>query len=212
MRKHLAVAALPIGILAVVLTLEAAAILKLVPSQGDLIKLVGIWLAYHGTYAIAGISFVENIAGISIYFPGSLAILTSMAATSGNLYRASLVWLAITLGAIFGQLVNFEFGKSSSRRTELGEQHTIRPIVFFSTFWHPQFASVTSLKSGQSGINSRKFLILMIPNLLFWNGVWGGIMYQWGNVIGDSEGWSALFVAYLIAWIAYELHVSCRKY
>jgi membrane protein DedA with SNARE-associated domain len=206
MRDYLSAALLPFLLLCAVVVIEVLALADLIPSQGHLIGVIGKWLAYQGTFAIVGISLAENIVGFGVYFPGSLAILTAMATTSGNPSQASFVWLAITMGAMSGQLINFGLGRRVSGRGGIPVSKKISAREFWLTFWHPQFASVTSLRAGQSGIDIYLYLRMMIPSLLLWNVFWGTVMYSWGNLLGDGEGWTLLFIAYLLSWIAYELY------
>ena len=205
-KGYLKATAVPLALLGSILFLAWAGRAGLITSQEDLIRLIGEWLLKYGPVAVTLVSLIENLAFASGYFPGSVAILTAMAATKGQSSTLALaVWAGITIGAFVGQCCNFALGSSASRKSDDTPSEDLGGRAFFLAFWHPQFAALLSLRAGSVGVSLSAYLRLMLPALLAWNTFWGITIYNFGAGLFTSDTGNAIIVVVLIGWIAHEV-------
>jgi hypothetical protein len=204
MLDYLKAIKLPAVLLGLILFFELLAFCGVLPTQGDLIGRVGHWLSGAGVWAVFLLSAIENIVGFNTYIPGSIAILTAMASTGGHPGKAFEVWFAITSGAFLGQIASYCVGLAVLKKWGSTGVPVPRFKTFALTFWHPQFAAITSSASGASGQRVHLYLAQLGFWLTMWNIFWGLTMYFFGSKISLSDTGSALAVLYLIGWICYE--------
>jgi membrane protein DedA with SNARE-associated domain len=88
--------------------------LGLIPSPIDIAAYISDAFDRFGLPAIAMCSFLENIVGFNVYFPGSIVILSGMAWTAGNPLLALKVYLAIVAPAMLAQHVNYLAGRATA--------------------------------------------------------------------------------------------------
>jgi len=201
-----------LGIVTVMLVLSRAGE---IPSPECLARYLEGYFETYGLPLVAITSFLENLVVVNIYFPGSMLVLAAMALTAGNPTRAVLTYLAIVLPAIISQHVNFLLGRSSrGRRPTADREYREGPerlagmrnwLVFFSTLWHPQLASVTCFAFGSSGISYRAFARYLYISGLAWSIFWGLLIYHVGNVLRPTQNLIPLLYVYLILWLLWDI-------
>lgn len=204
---------LQIGLFALLSLIYGLSLVGVTPSPSDLQSELVRLFDEHGVWVVAPVSFVENLGGLNIYFPGSVAILTAMALTSGNLERAILIFFVIVLPSFTAHQLNFLGGRlfGASRADFLGENRldfrTRRGLVvgFLATLWHPHFTALTAMVSGAEGMCYRRFLAYFTPIFLGWNTFWGVTMYFWGAFARQGEGMFSFFWAYIVGWAAWDI-------
>ena len=201
-------AKVPFFYLGIALSAEALSLVGVLPSQGTVLKALGQWLAASGLWAVLGISVAENVIGINTYFPGSVAILLSMASTSNRPDLAIRVWSVITAGALVGQVASFLIGRTVVRFREEARGSPPGLKVFMLTFWHPQFAAITSATSGASNAGVWLFVSRCVPCLVCWNLFWGAAMYFGGNFVDLSQEGSGVIIICLLLWAIYRIWSS----
>jgi membrane protein DedA with SNARE-associated domain len=194
----------PLSVLAVIGIIEALAIYHLVPSPESTIMAVGSFLGRASIWFILCVSFAENIVVLNVYFPGSMVILFSMAATTGVPTRAVQVFAAIVLGSVLAQHCNFFLGRRFS--TEEGKTSLAKVVALGSvSFWHPQTGSLASFQIGAAGATYAKYATVLLITWLPWNAFWGVLMYSLGFVPLTGTEFMRIMVAYLLIWILVEL-------
>lgn len=175
-------------------------------------RLLQLFTAY-GVPIVAMCSFVENIPGISTYFPGSTVLLLAMASTSGDPKRAVLTYAGVLMPAIAANLSAYYLGRRSSGGSQ-GKHRSYRRMLFWyaSTYWHPQLAALTAVASGSEGtpisLHLRCFLVTSIP----WSIFWALVLYRTGAKVltGVTEApW--VFYIYLLAWTAWTIGSHRQK-
>lgn len=195
----------PLLFLILLLCLQIGAGVGLWPSYQDIFSAISKWLAGRGALAVFAVSLVENIAILNTYFPGAIAILGAMAATSGDPALALKVWLAITMGAAAGQTASFYIGRQVQR-----VKTNVTSLAMLTAYWHPFPGSLVSFTAGRSGSKEIDFFPRAGAILLFWNVFWGAAMYLFGNFIA-SENSLAFIVGVLVVWAGYAVFVGSRR-
>jgi membrane protein DedA with SNARE-associated domain len=169
----------------------------------------------HGVFFIGPISFIENVVGLNAYFPGSVAILGSMALTAGNPRLALVTFIAIVVPAFLAHQVNYFLGRRIARRSAVGKERGQKMnsrygpgigthLIFFTTLWHPHFAALTSIDAGSQGLGYRRFTKLFGLWFLFWNIFWGGVMYGFGAVLPRESLGYPIVIVFLVIWGAWD--------
>lgn len=174
----------------------------ILPAPSDILNAIRQLLETGGAWAIAAVSLVENIIGVNTYFPGSIVILSSMAATAGDVSLALKTWFAISIGAILGQCLSWRIGRTMRTGVTLQAPSLWAYVI---AFWHPQVGAIVSLRAGQAQCSIGAHLRLLIPVLIAWNVFWGIAMYNLGATFFVSTEGEIVFVAILIGWCLWEL-------
>lgn len=215
----------PLCILVVVILLAAGSATGWLPSGERALVAVEQLLQQYGLPVVALLSFIENLAGFSVYFPGSIVILATMAATAGNPTLAVQTFLAIYGGAMLSYGINYSWGRWWSMPTKGNEEPEIEAqipswlrkgsvILRAFSFAHPHFAAMTCLQLGLERASPLRWLAYVGIWGGVWNLFWGLLMYHYGAIIrsgGSERGWLILIVIYLLIWFGYEWFRDRRR-
>jgi membrane protein DedA with SNARE-associated domain len=164
----------------------------------------------YGAAAVALVSFLENLGAANVVFPGSIAILTSMALTSGDPRRAIYILLAIMLPAFAAHQINYTIGRCFRRGNPDNkaryESLVARNLVFMGALWHPHFAGVACMDAGAHGLQYGRFISAFLPWFIVWNLFWAYVMYNFGSAVtgGESHN-STIFLIFLCLWLVWDL-------
>lgn len=164
----------------------------------------------YGSLALFLLSFGENLAGLNVYFPGSIAILIGMANTHGNIELAISAFLAIFIGSFISNFINLLLSRSLSSKIST----RISYLEALVSLWHPHFASLVSMRMGRHKDGLGDFFTIFLPVSLIWNIVWAIFIYNMGSIVSlnDDNGWmNIIFFLYLIIWIIYDLYQVWKK-
>ena len=202
--KNVAPPALLAAAIAIVSVLGAV---RLIPRPTELLASLGGWLGTATPPFVAACAFLENTIGINSYFPGAFVILYSMAATHGQIPRATVVFCAIALGSVLAQHVNYLVGRSvASPRKEA------RLIIMggLLSYWHPQLGSIYSFRLGSRRATYAEF-VMALSSWLLWTVFWGVLMYWLGRVPTSGKLFGVMFVVYVGGWLVLEVYRSHRR-
>lgn len=198
-----------LSILAFLIIINLLAYFEYLPDTDELTEILTAIFDKYGMPLIVLVSFLENIVGLNVYFPGSIVILTSMSLTAGDPKKAMLVFIAIVLPSTLAQNINYLIGCFSTK--DLKKQNLTKlskiklGILFGSTFWHPHTTAITCMASGSEGLSYVVFLKYFIVFSLFWNAFWGIIMYRLGYFARAASNLSPFFYSYLVLWIIWDI-------
>ena len=148
-------------------------------------------------------SFIENIIGASLYFPGSIIMLTGMAQTAGSPPDAITTYFTIYFSSAFAQQINFLIGRLTATDSQKNVQcnATRLWLTCFTTFWHPQLAAVTCYSFGTNhSLKYRQFAWPFLTFSITWSIFWALVIYRYGGAIATPELFRWLVVAYLAIW------------
>ena len=126
------------------------------------------------------------------YFPGSLVIFLGVAATTGHPMLAVQTVLAVCAGMLIGYTFNYILGRYGWYKLLIKfgfkeelikiEKRLINKGMFASFFLYvmPGFGSLLSTAFGVLKFSFTKFLLFTTLMVLFWNTIWGVLVYHFG--------------------------------
>ena len=183
---------------------------NLILPEKELERILVGYLNSYGIPLLFFISFFENLIGINVYFPGSVAILFGMTNTAGNPKLAFYTFISIFIGSLLSNLINVAIGK----RLNLGEKLTRLPSIgnLLLSLWHPHFASVSALTIGKLNKPYISYMKYFIPISFLWNLFWGLFMYFIGLLSNETMGFmNTIFYIYIIFWIVFDVYKEFKK-
>lgn len=191
------------------------------PSDTEMIAIVSSWLAAYGLYVVLVGSFIESLLFLGIYFPGSIVIFLSVA-LAPDVKTAIVTVLCVSLGMVLGYLVNYLLGKYGWYKLflKLGMKNGIERAhvkiqtndirYVFYTYWNPGLAAFTSTAAGILNVRYKRFGLLSVAAILFWNTFWGILVYS----LGESALMLLDFTVVLkiaAIWILFEIVLQFWK-
>jgi membrane protein DedA with SNARE-associated domain len=204
--------AAPLLLLIIVLAVQALAVSNLIPPPSSALSWVQHELVGASLLFVAVCAFLENVVVVSTYFPGSLVILFSMAATHGNPPRALAVFLTIVVASFSAHQLDYALGRWSLLRVDMrgAKEPTFRGAL--AAYWHPTFGSLYSFSTGTHESSYARFMTVYLPVSFAWNVFWGATMYMAGHVPGESgDAFFWLFCGYLVLLIVKERRAGARS-
>lgn len=216
MKRYLYFVRMPLSIITIYLLFYLIFYFEILPPLSEIEKYLLLYYKEYGLYAVGFLSFIENLPAVNAYFPGSIAILTAMSITNGNPLLGFQTYLTIYFFAFISYNISFFIGKffvSKDLKKNSTSNNKSLFLLFFSTFWHPHSASLTSLGVGSEGITYRKFLIYTIIVSFFWNSFWALLMYHVDISILETNGnlINILIALYLLIWLLYKSYIYYKK-
>lgn len=210
----------PLIIFGVVICLELLAYYQIIPSTDEITLMITDSVERSGLIVVGIISFLENIVGLNVYFPGSVIILIAMAQTAGDPQRAFVTYLVIYAFAFLAYNTNYFLGRYYFKNGDKAKNKLMKPkkkyssmwVQFLTTFWHPHFAAVTCLYVGSKGYKYKEIIKYMIVASFIWNTFWAITLYNVGLVTKTTTlNLKGLVYLYLIAWIALDSYKFYKK-
>lgn len=193
------------------------------PAETEMVTIVSSWLGTYGLYLVLIGSFVEALLFIGVYFPGSIVIFLSVA-LAPDVKIAIATVLCVSLGMLLGYLVNYLLGKygwyklflklgmkNGIERAQVKMQTNDIRYVFY-TYWNPGLAAFTATAAGILNVSYKRFGLLSVIAIIFWNTFWGVLVYSLGEA-------SLMLIDFTVVlkiaavWIVFELLMLLwRKY
>ena len=212
----------PGGLLLIVFILHRLEVRGLIPSRSQIAKNIGTAFSTYGLVVVAGTSFIENLGGLNIYFPGSIAILGAMAMTAGKPVMAARVFGTIVSFSFLAHSTNFFIGRAASgqRSWKLSGDGRIPeairkwgfPVVFWLATCHPHPTALVTLLAGAKGVSYRTFLKWFLPPFCVWNVFWGILMYTLGG-LSTNPSLAGVYIGLLAiaVWFFLECLICMRQ-
>lgn len=206
----------PLSLAAVFMGLIALHHFNVIPHPSDLLPQLS-----QRPSVVAVFAMLENCVGLNLWFPGSVVIISSMAATAGQPGLAVRVFAAILLGSIVAQNCDYWIGRAlrSRKLIEGGDllmEGTITVtskywwFLFAGAMWHPQSAALASLFAGTQGLPYARYLKYMISAGTIWGIVWGLTLYLVGGSLNVAENLDILVVICVAGWLGYNAWMAVR--
>lgn len=201
-------------LLVLIFTLSVLSEAGMLPQADEIRGIIFEALQTYGLPLVAVLSFFENIPVFNAYLPGSIVILSAMAMTNGNPSLAVLTFSFIIVPSLLAQIFNYFLGFRLANNDSQGRHpsYAYRTwALFFGTFWHPHFASMTCLVVGKEKMPFFDFVKYLIPSSLFWNCFWALAMYNLGNFIKSGPILIFVMIAYIVLWALWDIRKCYRK-
>lgn len=142
-------------------------------------------------------SLIESIIFLGIYFPGTIIIFGIIASTVEDIkYFLLSIFLSI-LGVIIGYIIDYfigyKYGLKIIKKLNLTNhtsfiQNKINSsglIIVPLFFYLPGAGALTALILGSLRIKFKLFLSMIITTVIFWNILWGSVIYVFGDNVID---------------------------
>lgn len=196
--------------------LEAAKSAGLIPPPAEILQSVGRLIAGGGWWLLLLVSFAEHLAGVNVYFPGSMVIFVAVSSLAGKPEAALLSVLATISGAILAHQVNFYLGRRLRGRSLTQQEVSTRPTSWRRwgmavMFWHPHLGALAAIVAGREGMRYRTAAATIVVSTVFWQATWGLFAYSAGRglVHGDPGFWP--MIGCVLIWAAVDLWRCHRK-
>ena len=165
----------------------------------------GLWVVFFGALA-------EGLLFLNWYLPGSVIIVFSVVLAGRDLGNVTLVVSLVIIAFFITSILNYLLGKHGwyhlfmkfglkeplERIKRRVEKHGLS--IIFGTYLHPNIGALTATSAGILKLPFRKFLFYSMAALLFWNSLWGIVVYLIGPLI--LEYWGLWFVTtVMIVWL-----------
>lgn len=203
-------------LLSILVGLELAKSIGLIPPPSEILQAIGRLIAGGGWWLLLLVSFAEHLAGVNVYFPGSIVIFVSVSSLAGKPEAALLTVLATIFGAVLAHQVNFFFGRrlrgdKASRPTTAARSSSWRAVGMAVMFWHPHLGALTAIVAGREGMPYRTAAGIIIVSTVFWQALWGLFAYNAGRglVHGDLGFWP--MIGCVLIWAGVDLWRHYRK-
>lgn len=154
------------------------------PSPHELTKYIVDWYESYGLLIVFISAIAESLFMISIYLPGSLAIVLAVYSLGYSTENLFLIGLYVSVGFTISNVINYFLGKYGYYRLLLFfNQHSVIDnmhnqlnkkgmLTIFTTGIHPNFLAVTMVCLGISKISFKKSIFLSILSVIFWVTIW----------------------------------------
>src|SRR3989344_5242928 len=216
MREILSIIWLPLSALAVLAFFYSTwGFLNFPPQE----EIVAIAKGYYDEYGLLTVFFAALIEAMLLagwYFPGSLVIVFGVVLAGGDISQLIGMTVAVTLGFIVAHICNYLLGKYGWYKilSALGFQEAIDkaqkqlatygPRAILLTYWHPNFATLTSTAAGILQIPFRPFFLYSIIALTVWDSLWALVGYLLGDSAIAAIGQEGV-VPFIASWIVIAL-------
>ncbi len=171
---------------------------ELVKNILEIISIFGIYI-----YAIIFLAaFVETILGLGLIIPGSTVILAFGAISAGDSLSVWSLMIFATLGAIFGDNINYYLGRKYGKRwinkdswiltptnyekgNEFFKNHGAKSIILGRFI--PAIKEVIPFIAGISHMDKKNFYFYNILGAIGWSAQWVGIGYFFGYSLSTAQ-------------------------
>lgn len=193
LKEYLRLLLVPIGLLAVYLTMAFLWKVFDLPSDDQMILIVKNYFNNYGIYVVFVGALIEGFFIVGQYFPGGFIIFLGVISSVGDISRAVAVvsvtsfafFIAYTLNYFVGKygwykiLERFGFGHSLEVAKNKLEKQGLNAVIF--GYWEPNLASIIATAAGILKISFQKFSFYSLFGVIIWNIFWGVLVYTLGD-------------------------------
>jgi len=210
----LRILSLPLTFVVVYLILALIWKVFALPTDEKLVSIVSSLFNHYGLVIILVSAFIEGLLLLGQYFPGSFVIFLGVISAGKDVVRASEVVGVVSIAFFFAYLCNYLLGKygwyrlfikfglknSIDRTKKKLQKHVFK--TFILGYWAPDFATITATAAGVLKLPLKTFLFYSTISLLFWNIVWGTIVFTFGMAALKAVMGVAYVLIILTLWVA----------
>jgi 23S rRNA pseudouridine1911/1915/1917 synthase len=186
------------------------------PSDEQVIEIARVYFERYGLITIFLSAIVEGTLLLGAYYPGSMVIFLGVIFSAGDTIRVIEVVLVTTIGLIVAYTINFFLGRYGwykllakfGLEEEIEEaKHRLEKHVFKAmagTFWHPNFAAITSTAAGILDLDFKRFILSAGLVTFLYDCFWGVLASLIGMAALSMMG-LPFAVTVIVIWVAYIL-------
>jgi membrane protein DedA with SNARE-associated domain len=186
------------------------------PSPEEFLSIAKHFYEDYGILVVFLAAVVEGILGVNWYLPGSAIVALGVILHAGDPLGAILVIIVASIGFLVAYILDYYIGKFAlySFLSWLGIEGPLRrmrgkleakgPQILLSACIHPNIGALAATSAGILRVQIWRFMMLITAGILFWNAIWGVLVYFMGEVILEVAGmW--ILVGLAAAWFAWAL-------
>jgi membrane-associated protein len=192
------------------------------PSPHELVAVAGQFYMRYGGWMLFAAAFVEGLLFVNWYVPGSslLAIgvvfarqhewdmLQVGAIVTSGFYAALVIDYVLGFYGWHNLILRFGMKEPLEKAQERMKKYGL--VIIFSMYFQPNLASLAATSAGIFRESFGKFLLYSAGALLFWNSIWGLVLYWFGPRILEYVGMRFIFLV-LIVWLIVLTVTFIRK-
>lgn len=184
------------------------------PDPEETYDLIVGFFAEYGLWVVAVGALGEGVAVINLYFPGSAAVLLGVVSSEGDVFRAAMVVFVASLGFIIAAHLNYAIGYyglhpllhrfGGRRLLERGErryrERGVRALA--AGYFHPNIGGLIAVAAGAARLQWSKFLAVTTIAIIFWNTLWGVVVYLAARPVREVATSPYLVLVALVIWLS----------
>jgi membrane protein DedA with SNARE-associated domain len=184
------------------------------PSQAELVEIVKGFFTKYGLIVIFISAILESILLIGNYFPGSLVIFLGVSMATGNPLLAAKTIAVVCAGMFIGYNVDYFLGKFGLYKVveKFGYKKDIENltkkieekgvVAGFFLYVMPAMGSLIATTFGVIKYSYGKFVLFTLVTMIFWNSLWGILVYFFGMKIFDMmTSYVSIFIILILYFI-----------
>jgi membrane-associated protein len=210
-RSILRFAAVPLGLLVVFAVYLGLYNLLGLPQPKEILMYAQSSYSEHAYLMVFLGALGEGLLMFNLYFPGSVMIVFGVTLSKGNPLKALVLVTLVVTAFLIDAVINYALGrygwyhflvkigmKPSLERAKLRVERK-GWVTIFSTYIHPNVGALTATSCGILQLPFRTFVLYSLLSLIFWNALWGLIVYYFGSTVLQYASFTA-FTIVLILW------------
>jgi len=208
----LRVLAIPLAVLVLFLMLTLVEKIFHFSLKDSLVSFMKEKFEQHGYWLIFASALIEGMLILGEYYPGGFIIFVGVISAGKNIGRVTIVVLLVSAAFVIAYYVNYLIGKYGwfklFLRFKLQEplekaqrrltKHAFNAIML--SYWEPNLASVCATAAGILRLPLKKFFPYSLIAILFWNTVWGTLVYFLGEAAIQALG-KKYILTVLLLWL-----------
>lgn len=185
---------MPLVLLLISLIFLALYYLFDLPKAETALRLAEGYYAKYGYWVVFIGALVEGTLFINWYIPGSTVVVLGILFARHNSTQVIIVIALAIVGFLLAAVFNYILGKYGWYRIflKLGLKEPMERIkrriekyglpIIFITYFHPNVGALTATSAGVLRLGFTRFCLYSLTGLVFWNTLWGTLIYVIGNV------------------------------
>jgi len=212
LKEAIKLLSIPLTLLIIYLILFLIWRILSLPPPTEMISIVQAFFDKYGLIVVFFSALIEGILLLGQYFPGGFIIFLGVISAGKNVLRAVEVVSIVSLSFFIAYFLNYLMGKygwhnlflrfgfkdSIEKAKKKIKNHAFSAI--FLGFWEPDIATITATASGVLELNIKKFLLYSAISIIFWNILWGTLVFSLGEKALKFTGIQYVLPAVVI-WI-----------
>lgn len=194
------------------------------PTPEELTNTIETLFNAHGCWIVGVAAFLEGVAVINLYFPGSLVVVLGVTSSLGNPSLAFLMVAVTILGFFLSSLLNYAIGYFGFHKLLLRiggrkwfdqtqtwhKRHGCHALLL--AYVHPNIGGLMAMACGNARLSLLDFIRPTILSILLWNTCWGFAAYSLAPTLRAAAANTWPIILGLTAWtLATFLRELLRK-
>jgi len=186
-----------------------------IPSIFDMIDWLSDLYKTYGLPALFISSFLESIAYIGLYFPGSIVILLAVAVSDGSVLQFMTIAAVTALAIVCGSIISYYSGLYGSIKTKKQIDQDGLPDSkstfwwFIICNWHPNAIGLWFFKRGVDKKPLFPWILYVWPVMFIWGLFLAFVVYTLRDQVEDSKTTEVFTV--LIIWLVIDVYLKYKK-